>query len=85
MKPAIGKNGKKSQKHFIHFSSPIRMITGIVSDYMNASHEQFKEYFESNYEYEYDPDIARNFYVAHIIEDDIIRVINYIDRHIHLI
>lgn len=84
-KPKFGKNGKNSQKHFIHFSSPIKMITGIVSDYMNASHEQFKEYFESNYDYEYDPDIARNFYVAHIIEDDIIRIMNYIDRHIHLI
>lgn len=78
--PKFGKNGKKSQSHFVHFSSPIKMITAMVKDFMNVADPYFKAYLEKEFEIEYDPSYPRNYYVAELVVYELDRITTYISR-----
>lgn len=65
----IGSSGCK----FIHFSTPIKMLAGLVKDYMKLSDTEFVDLYMS-YGREYDSKYPRNFYIGVIVNTFMDRV-----------
>lgn len=76
--PQFGKDGKSSRCHFVHFKSPIKMISAMVKDYMNLGAEYFSKYLEENFGCSYDPETPRNYYVAELVSYELNRICEYI-------
>lgn len=76
--PMFGKEGKVSRKHFVHFGTPIKMISAMLDDIMNVGDEYFNAYLEENFECNYDPETPRNYYAARLISYELDRICEYI-------
>lgn len=77
----IGYN-PQSRCHFVHCSTPIKMITAIVKDIMNMKEDKIEKYIREEFNVEYDNTVARNFYAAIVVEYELDKIIDYIKRTI---
>lgn len=67
----------KSAKYFIHFKTPIKMISAIVKDYMILSNEEF-EFVYNRMGYYYDSSVPRNHYISGIVNTIVDRICKYL-------
>lgn len=68
----------KSRKKFIHFSTPIKMITALVKDYMMLTDEEFLSIYQQSGN-QYEPGLPRNRYISIILSNFMNRVIEYLN------
>lgn len=63
----------KSRCHFIHFKTPIKMLSALVKDYMKLTEQEFAMVY-TNMGRDYDPKYPRNMYIAVILDTFLDRV-----------
>lgn len=68
-----------SRRKFIHFSSPVLMISSLYEDYIRLTDVEFA-YVYTSFGQIYDPKYPRNIYIARIMNAFMERVINYIEQ-----
>ena len=73
----IGYKPQFSRCHFVHFSTPIKMITALVKDYMKLTDQEFINTY-NNMGRDYDPKYPRNMYIAIILDTFMDRICKYI-------
>lgn len=76
----VGYQPQFSRCHFVHFKTPIKMISALVKDYMKLSDEEFIRVYTS-YGRDYDPKYPRNFYIAIILDTFMDRICKFIQGY----
>lgn len=73
----VGYRPQFSRCHFVHFKTPIKMVSAIISDYMKLSDSEFIQIYTS-YGFEYSDAYKRNFYIGNIVSTFIDRICEYV-------
>jgi len=73
----LGYKPQFSRCHGVHFSQPIKMISGLIKDYMKLSDEDFYKHYIS-YGYKYDQTKERNVHIAVLVDVFIKRICDQI-------
>lgn len=68
-----------SRRKFIHFSTPVLMISSLYEDYVRLTDAEFA-YVYTSLGHIYDPKYPRNIYIARIVSSFMDRVIRYIEQ-----
>lgn len=76
----VGYKPQFSTCHFVHFKTPIKMISALVKDYMKLSDSEFIKIYTS-YGREYNSKYPRNFYIAIILDTFMDRICKFIQGY----
>lgn len=81
----VGYTPKFSNCHFVHFSTPIKMVGAILKDLYKPNNYEFGNYLWNRFgETSYDQNVPRHFWIANVLYYELNNIIEYICREARL-